>query len=239
MLFMKHSIPSIALLALGVTTFGSFSELAQAAEFECVTAVTSISNRSKMESGDFSANSHWSELRLNQNSLGYGQATDRKFEVTIVDGTVYQAHPLDGKIVVRDTHTPDEGVAMLQIASPEQLSKAAPLDEIGSFDDLAFEFDSLVDDLGCDDTVLLPFKIVGHASSLTWAMDTKPVDQVVNDNDLDVVIIGLYNRNDRKTTFMVPGYNLHAHVLIPGTGYAGHLRDVQLDEGATLYLPTK
>jgi len=94
----------------------------------------------------------------------------------------------------------------------------------------------VADDLGCGENVLLPFKISGHARSVTWSMDTHP-PRVVTSRDQDVVILGLYNRNQKSKFFMVKGYNLHPHVVLTGEGWAGHMRDLDLTPGARLYLP--
>jgi len=69
-------------------------------------------------------------------------------------------------------------------------------------------------------------------------MDTIP-SRVVTTNRQPVVLVGLYNRNARRTYFMVRGYNLHAHVYFPDSGQGGHLRDLQLTAGASLSMPVK
>jgi hypothetical protein len=36
---------------------------------------------------------------------------------------------------------------------------------------------------------------------------------------------------------MVKGYNLHAHVYLLKNGVAGHIHEIELEDGGTLYLP--
>ena len=224
-------------LAMGVSLL--LSGQALAADFSCVTPVQSFSNLEKMSAGDFSANVLWKDVKLTRNSIGYGPGANRQYELTILDGQVYMARPdKDGEIRVRNDPKPSEGAAMLQIASPSAWGLYGELSEIQSFDDLNFELDMVADDLGCGEDVLLPFKISGHARSVTWSMDTHP-PRVVTSRDQDVVILGLYNRNQKSKYFMVKGYNLHPHVVLTGKGWAGHLRDLDLEPGARLYLPAE
>ncbi len=210
---------------------------ASAAPFQCVTAVHSVSDRDKMGSGDFSANGHWREVALSPHSVGYGPAAHREYELTVADGKVIMARPDGEQVEVRDQPRPEEGFAMLQVASPASWVEVGELAAVGTFDDLNFELDQIVEENGCGDDVLLPFRIAGHARSVTWSLDTQPEHKIGESRDEDVVIVGIYNRNDKARYFMVPGYNLHAHVVIPAQGLAGHLRNLELQPGAKLWLP--
>ncbi len=208
-------------------------------DFACVTPVQSFSNLAHLKKGDFSANVKWQQVKLSANSIGYGPGEDHRYELTIADGKVYMARPAtNGGVIIRHDPKPEEGAAMLQVASPKVWAQQGELPAINSFDDLNFELDNVVDDIGCDDSVLLPFKIKGHAQSVTWSMDTKPA-RVTTTRNQHVEIVGLYNRNNKSKYFMVRGYNIHPHVVMQETGYAGHLRSVTLDDGAKLFLPKK
>lgn len=231
----KLSIAGIT-LGIGLVT-GSVS--ASTNEIACVSPVQSFSNLDKMSSGDFSANIRWKDVALTENSIGYGPGADHRYELTILDGRVYMARPGEGNsVIVRNDPKPDEGAAMLQLASPKAWVEQGQMSEISSFDDLDFELDQLSEDLGCGDDVLLPFKIIGHASSVTWSMDTEQ-PRVTTTEDQDVIVVGLFNRNDKQKYFMVRGYSIHPHVVMPALNYAGHLRNIELDDGAKLYLPQK
>lgn len=222
------------LILLGVS---AFSVVQAQDEVICINAVSHASNLQKMSSGDFSANAYWKAFNLTPNSIGYGPAADRQYEITVIDGRVILARPGEGdNILIRNDPHPDEGVAMLQLASPKRWGEFSTLSAIGTFDDLGFEMDQQVEDAGCGDDALLPFKITGHAQRITWSMDTEP-SRVVQSEQQPVELVGLYNRNARKTYFMVPGYNLHVHAYLPDSGQGGHVRDLQLDEGAILHLP--
>ena len=226
-----------AVLAAALLLGGSLVNNAGAVAFECVTPVHSLSDRARMSAGDFSANGYWREIALSPHSLGYGPAAQREYELTIAEGQVTMARPEGTGVEVRHQPRPDEGFAMLQVASPASWVQAAELAHVGTFDDLNFELDMLVEENGCGDDVLLPFKIIGRARSVTWSLDTQPEHRIGESLDEDVVIVGIYNRNDKERYFMVPGYNLHAHVVISSQDLAGHLRNLELEPGAKLWLP--
>lgn len=208
-------------------------------EIECDTPVQSWSNLTKMHAGDFSANVLFNDIKFTKNSIGYGPGKDKQYEVSILDGKIYMARPaLNGATIVRHNPKKDDGAAMLQVANVNKWGEYKVLDEIDSYDSLNFELDDIVESISCTSETILPFKIVGQAKSVTWSMDTDNhrIDTMKNQ---DVILEGLYSR-DRKTKekhFMVKGTNTHTHVILTQKDLAGHLRDIDLKEGAKLYLP--
>lgn len=220
------------------TSLLAFSTASAETTANCITEVSSHSNRAQAEAGNYAANVAWKDLTLTPTSIGYGSAGGREYEITIVDGKVYRVRPDDkGTVKVLTDPPGDGGAFMLQLASPKGWKEHGKMEMIGSFADLGFTLDELVDDLGCGEDALLPFKITGHANSVSWSLDTLPTPLVTDSTDQTVTIVGLYNRHDKQRYFMVPGYNFHAHVVLDKQQQAGHIRDLELAEGATLYLP--
>lgn len=233
---------------LALTAAMASANLAMAAEpqVDCHVKVSSYSNLTKMKAGDFSPNVLFKDVVLNGNSIAFGPGAKRAYEVTIVGGKLYMASPQgknskDGDgIKIRHQATATDGAAMLQLVTPTAWVKAEDsLDTISSLDDLDFALTGLNEDLECGESARLAFRIKGHAASLTWSMDTLPESKEVTTTDQDVEIIGIYTQTDKEKYFMVKGYNLHAHVLLSGKGQAGHLRNIELDEGATISLAAK
>lgn len=221
-------------------TMNSAFPLALAENFVCNTPVESYSNRAKVATGDLSANVIWQQVNLNKNSIGYGPAEHKHYEITIVDGTVYMVQP-DGDnegVIVNTKPNPSEGAFMLQIASPEAWGKFSSLDFADSLTGLSQQIAQKFTDLGCDDKDVMPFKIKGFANSLTWSLDTK-VPKVINSSNEEVEIIGVFSKANHKKYFLLNKYNLHPHVLLKNTKGAGHLRTIILKQGAELFLPTK
>ena len=223
-------------IVLGISTLNASN-----IQVKCDNHINSWSNLTKMHSKDFSANVLFKDVKLNKNAIGYGPGKNRQYEVSILDGKIYMARPQkNGKTLVRHIVKNDDGAAMLQVANVNKWGEYQKLDTMDSLDGINFELDDIVSELECSKNLILPFKIVGHAKSVTWSMDTDNhrVDTMKNQ---DIVIEGLYgsNKDIKAKYFMVKGTNTHPHVILTNKDLAGHLQDIVLDEGAKLYLPIK
>lgn len=208
------------------------------AQVQCINPVDSHGERERIVQGDYSATVRWRQVALSRNTIGYGSAEQRAYELTIDHGKVHMVRPAeDGGFEVRHDPAPDGSAVMLQLATPSRWQAAGSLDAISSFDDLSFVFDEMQEDLGCGDDAVLPFRIEGHIQEATWSLDTRPKNHVGHAKAQRATIVGIYSSQNKKRLFMVPGYNLHAHIVLHGNGLAGHLRNLTLDEGAQLYLP--
>jgi len=212
-------------------------KMTKASEISCITPVFSASNIDKMSKGDFSPNVLFKDVPLNKNSIGYGPGANHQYEVTIADGKIHMDSPKgDKEVIVRHDPTAEDGAAMLQVASPKAWAFAGKLEAITSLDDFNFALENIADDYDCGDDALIPFKIIGHANTLTWSMDTEH-PRVTDEKDLDVEIVGIFTAKDKQKYFMVKGYKVHPHVVLSDKDQAGHMRTVDLEEGATLFLP--
>ena len=215
------------------------TSMTKATEIGCITPVLSASNIDKMSKGDFSPNVLFKDVPLNKNSIGYGPGANHQYEVTISEGKIHMDAPKGNKeVTVRHSPTDEDGAAMLQVASPKAWAYAGKLEGVSSFDDLNFALDDIVEEYGCGEDALIPFKIKGHANTLKWSMDTAN-PRITDETDLDVEIVGIYTQKDKAKYFMVKGYNIHPHVVLLKKDQAGHMRDVDLEEGATLFLASK
>ena len=210
-----------------------------ASEISCISPVFSVSNIDKMKQGDFSPNVLFKDVPLTQNSIGYGPGANHQYEVTIADGKIHMDAPKgDNEVIVRHNPTAEDGAAMLQVASPNAWAYAGKMEAISSLEDLNFAMESIAEDYDCGDDALIPFKIIGHANTLKWSMDTEH-PRVTDEKDLDVEIVGLFTAKDKSKYFMVKGYKVHPHVVLTAKDQAGHMRTVDLKEGAKLFLPAK
>ena len=241
--FLLLSVLSTSLLAdVSNTTLdvsATSASMTKATEIACITPVFSISNMDKMSKGDFSPNVLFKDIPLNKNSIGYGPGANHQYEVTIADGKIHMNVPKgDNEVSVRHKPTAEDGAAMLQVASPKAWTYAGKLEDISSLDDFNFALENIVDDYNCGGDALIPFKIIGHANTLTWSMDTEH-PRVTDEKDLDVEIVGIFTAKDKAKYFMVKGYNVHPHVVLTAKDQAGHMRTVELEEGAKLFLPAK
>lgn len=225
----------IVILSLMALTLVSANDL----KIECKSPVQTFSNPEKMSKGDFSANVLWKDVKLESTSIGYGPAANKEYELTINDGVVYMARPgLKDDVILRINPKPTEGAFMLQVVTPKNWTLYSSLEDIQSFEGLNFELDDILQSGDCAEDMLVPFKIKGKAKSVTWSMDTDNHKTITN-KDVDVEIVGIYNLSEKSKYYMVKGFSIHAHVLIPSLKYAGHIRDIELETGANLYLPIK
>ncbi len=233
----KFNLITVVLLLLGLNTT---SHLVSATEFSCNVPISSFSDREKVAKGDLSANVFWKEVKLNSNSIGYGPAEHKLYELTIANGNVFMSQPSsDNKgVLVRTDPKMSEGAIMLQVATPNAWSTYDSISQISSLTEMSEVISHVFDKLLCKDEDVLAFKIKGLASSLSWSMDTKK-RKVVNSFNEEIEIIGLFSKANHKKYFLLSQYNLHAHVVLKNTIGAGHLRNVALNKGAILYLPNK
>ena len=210
-------------------------------QVQCKTPIQSYSNMEKLHYGDFSASVLFKDVKFTKNSIGYGPGKNRQYEISILDGKIYMARPdKNGKTNMRHIAKNDDGAAMLQVANVNKWGEIKTFDEIDSLDTMNFELDDFAEENSCKDDLVLPFKIIGHAFSVTWSMDTDNhrVDSMKNQ---DIIIVGIYtkDKNNKAKYFMVKGSNTHPHVILTSKDFAGHLKALNLNRGAKLYLPIK
>ncbi len=210
---------------------------AHAGSYECHAPVIAHENPN-VANGDFSAVVKFGEVKLVPTTVGFGATANRADEITIVDGKLFLMRGHKGGLKARNQPNPNEGAVVLVMGSPAAWSEAGKVDGISSFDALNFALDNAVDDMKCDESAVVPFKIVGHAQSVLWTIVNGSNKEINNANhDVDVVIVGIYAKTNKEHLHMVKGYNIHAHVYLHKDGVAGHIQEVVLDDGGTLYLP--
>jgi len=210
---------------------------AHAGSYECHAPVAAHENPN-VTRGDFSAAVKFDEMKLTPTTVGFGATANRADEITIVDGKLLLVRGGKAGLNARNQPSPNEGAVVLVSGTPAVWREAGKVDGVSSFDSLNFALDNAVDDMKCDGSAVVPFKIVGHAKSVHWSVVNGPNKEVMNaNNDVDVVIVGVYAKTDKEHLHMVKGYNLHAHVYLPTDGVAGHIQEVELEDGGMLYLP--
>ena len=210
---------------------------AYAGNFDCHAPVSAHENVNTAK-GDFSAAVKFADVKSTPTTVGFGATANRADEITVVDGKLFLVNGATGSLKARHQAKSDEGAVVYVTGSPVAWRDAGKVDGISSFDGLGFALDNAVEDIKCDDSAVVPFKIVGHAKSVHWTVVNGANKEISNtSNDADVVIVGIYSKTDKEHLHMVKGYNLHAHVYLPKDGMAGHVQEVELEDGGTLYMP--
>lgn len=205
--------------------------------YDCHAKVTAHENMNTVK-GDFSAAVKFAAVKLTSTTVGFGATANRADEITVVDGNLLLVRGDTGGLKVRHQPWANEGAVVFVSGSPLAWNESGRVDGISSFDGLGFALDNAVDDMKCDESAVVPFKIVAHAKSVQWTVVNGSNMEVSNNNtDVDVIIVGIYAKTDKDHLHMVKGYNLHAHVYLPQNGLAGHIQEIDLADGGMLYLP--
>lgn len=210
---------------------------ATAGDYDCHAPVSAHENQN-VTHGDFSAAVKFTEVKLTPTTVGFGAAANRADEITVIDGELFLVRGDNGSLEARHQPNHSEGAVVLVTGSPIAWNETGKIDGVSSFDGLNFALDNAVDDMKCDERAVVPFKIVGHAKSVNWTVVNGSNKEINNANhDVDVVVAGIYSKTDKEHLHMVKGYNLHAHVYFPKLGVAGHIQEIDLEDGGMLYLP--
>lgn len=233
--WMRRAAAAVVSLTLGACASGG-DPASSPAPF-CMADISAFSNPAAGAQGNFAANVAFADLALTPNSVGYGAAENRRDEITIADGMLHLARPgAAGGYQQRTQAAAGEGAYMLQLVSPRVWRNAVELGEITSIADLGAAIADAAKANGCSGETKLAYRISVHVVSADWSLDTLPQRGDFTTTYQDALIVGLYASVDQAKHFVTPGPNIHAHIVFPGLGVAGHLKSVHLAPGASLSL---
>jgi hypothetical protein len=203
----------------------------------CMAGVSGFSNAEAGARGDFSPNVAFMDLRLTARSVGYGAAGGRSDEITIADGVLHLARPDGaGGFRERTAAEPSEGAYMVQLVSPASWRAPVTLEDVDNIDELGAVVARAAQAAGCTGDTKLAYRIEARIETAEWSLDTLPQRGDFTAAGQDAVIVGLYANVDQGAHFVPVGRNIHAHVVFPALGVAGHLKAVRLAPGARLTL---
>lgn len=231
---MKRTLALVSLPALlGACTQASYPT----ARSFCVATVESYANPQAGARGDYSPNVLFASVAPSRNAVGYGAAGSRSDEITIADGILHLARPDGaGGYTERRAAATDEGAYMLQLINVGAWRDAGTIDGAASLDALGAIVGGEVSAGGCAYTAKLAYRVEGRIRTAEWSLDTLPVRGDFTAAGQNVVIVGLYANIDQASYFVPEGRNIHAHIVFPGLGVAGHLKALELEQGARLFL---
>lgn len=226
----------LMLTAAATMTLSALPALAN--DFQCRLPLMVFANPTATK-GDASPAVKLKDIKLAATTVGYGATANLADEITVIDGTFYLARHEDGQVKLRSSFDVDEGALKLMAASPTAWKAAGKMAGVTSFDGLDFALDQAADDMKCDNSAQFAFKITGHAKSVKWSVVNKVPrkDFVSTNHDVDVVVVGIFARTDKNRLAILKAYDIHAHVHMPSENLAGHVIEIDLDDGAMLYLP--
>lgn len=211
---------------------------ASADRVQCGTPVT-ISVKANAEKGDFSSAIQLKDIALSLTTIGYGATANLGEEVTIVDGRIYLSRNDHGAVKLRSSFEQTEGAYKLISASPAAWRAPEPLAGIASVEELNALIERVAGRMQCQETDQIAFKIKGRASSVVWSVVNRVpgADFVSTSHDVEVMLVGIFSKVDKERLSIGKGSVLHVHVYMPQENLAGHVKQINLDGGAQLYLP--
>ena len=199
----------------------ALAPVAMASGFTCNSPMIAHDNPNVMK-GDFSPSVKFDAVKIQPTMVGFGATTGRSQEITLVDGKLFLVKSEGESLKTRHKADKGEGAVVLVAGAPAAWKAFGKADGVGSFAGLNFLLDA-VDDVKCDDSARVPFKTTTHANSVTWSVvDGSGKDKIVTSKGVGVTVVGIYSKTDKESLHMVKGYNIHAHVVIPGQDAAGH-----------------
>lgn len=213
------------------------AQAAIAADTQCQTPIDVIGTETRMRAHDFRTIAWLKNAPLSDLSVGYGPGADPRAKISIIDGQYHVVQPQGDGVEVA-VNPSEQGAAMLVCATSKARVDGGTLDDICDLASLNLEISDRGKEMGCEGDIALPFRITAHADELNWSVDGDPEKAPGTIEDADVIVAGVYSNHDKANTFMSPGLSLHAHVLVPATGMAGHVVKATLADGAALQLPS-
>ncbi len=177
------------------------------------------------------------DIKRTPTMIAYGPALNPKAEITVLDGKYYLTEP-DG-VNTKTSHTPAEGQAatFMVSASAGAWMDGAVMLEAKDLQDISSAISRYAVANGCDGNAVFPYKIKAHAKHMTWSISGSPKSMKGTLNDVDIIIVGLFDNSGKPRNAIMSGLDIHPHFVIPSLNMSGHLNAVELAPGAILYVP--
>lgn len=203
----------------------------------CLADVQSHTMPERGAAGDFSAIVRFDAVSIAPGTIGYGAAGERSDEITIADGVLHLARPDGaGGFSERRAAAPGEGAYMLHTVTAGGWRAPVPLAAVPSLDALGAAMASGAARAGCPGPAKLAYRIEGRVVEAKWSLETRPSRADYVTRSARAVIVGLYATTGQAGHSVPEPRNIHAHIILPDLGVAGHLNAVSLEPGALLRL---
>jgi alpha-acetolactate decarboxylase len=190
--------------------------------------------------GDYSAVAQLHDAKLSASSIGYGATEFLNDEITIVDGKIYLGRNDNGVIKLRSPLKEGDGVFKMIVASPEKWAAPQKTKAINSLKELSDFLDKVAEQTKCGTSSTFSFKLLALAKSIKWSVvnQVPGTDLTKTNSNEEVILVGVYSTQDKERLSISKALNMHVHVYLPQSNLAGHVIELELQEGGQLYLPT-
>ncbi|MBT4530226.1 MAG: hypothetical protein HOC27_03390 [Phycisphaerae bacterium] len=204
--------------------------------------------RDALRMGNTQARITFEEVNRIPNAFAVGALTNLDGEITIFNGNVYTATTADGKTAVTNINEAQyDSATLLSLSYVESWNKM----KLPSDQPLEDAIELAAGIFGKDTNEPFPFLLTGTASEYhlhvingycpvanpDLELKYQPWRQT-NSNSEDITVVGFYAK-DQEGVMTHHGSNVHIHGImdIDGVLTSGHLDSVELEPGATIFVP--
>lgn len=201
-----------------------------------------------MQQNDLSAQIALDSLTGIDHLYALGPIEGLRGEVTIYDGTPSIARFDDGAPNVSTTM--DAQAIFLVYGAASEWTEVPVSESISGLDELEAFVQSEAETAGLDLETPFPFRIEGAIDTATYHVIWRTDDRAMHNHaahqeakrmfafsDEPVRLIGFWLHAEGEGVYTHPGLRTHVHVMNADNTASGHLDDLTLPAGATLYLP--
>lgn len=200
-----------------------------------------------MHESDVSAYADLRDLKDKKNVYAVGAVEGLKGEVLILKGQPYVSMVEDSHLVIHPSF--DYKASLLVHTEIAEWSEMEVDTEIRTYDELESFVAMAAEERGVDVTVPFPFLLSGSVDSLYWHVIDWPVGDTIHTHEKhiqsglsgihenqEVEVLGFYS-DSHHAIFTHHTTNMHLHFISKDRKQSGHVDDLLLGEGMTLYLP--
>ncbi|WP_029408526.1 hypothetical protein [Thiomicrorhabdus sp. Milos-T2] len=232
---MKRSNKNLTNLLAFSLSFAFFSAQAATCEVPHATYGAKKSELAEKHSGTWVL---LKDIKLTPNTIGYGPGGNTRFESTFYNNQAWLSSAdelqLNG-VFARHHYDKDVGNIFAVTATANSWREPQVLDSAGDVDELNMLLDEAVENLGCEEGALLPFRIKGVADSVKWSIESNPNKKVETYKNEPVELVGIYASTKRAEFFAMPNLNIHLHVIFPNRNFAAHVQQISLKSDSKLF----
>lgn len=202
-----------------------------------------------IKKGDLSSSIELDSVLHHQGLFAVGPIEDLKGEITIYNGNASIA-TIEKNKPVFSSNTENINAIFLAYGSASKWNHFTIDKTLTGLTEIESCVRQALIENGLDEEKPFPFRIEGHASAATYHIIYKNNDTPHNKtehhkakrpfklNDEDVKIVGFWADSSGEGVYTHPGKRTHLHVVSENNS-SGHLDNIQLAKGATLYLPSE
>lgn len=200
-----------------------------------------------LTTGDLSARIALTDLPDDGTLVAVGPVEGLKGEITVYGGVAYVSTVENGREVVRQTT--DVGAIFLAYGGVSAWRAVGATSVLEGFDEIEAFVAENAAAVGLDPDTAFPFRFEGTASRLGYHVIFRTEDGVHDHaahrrakvpfraDGERIAVAGVWADLESVGRYTHPGRRSHMHAIVGDGRGAGHVDDIRIDAGATLFLP--